>query len=104
MGIQLNVTTETLIRTADNIEKKISDIQKQFRSIETDINNTRSWWEGEASDVHKAQYDSLKDEMEESIRRLKDSPTNLLRMAGLYRETELHTKEAAMSLQEDVIV
>lgn len=104
MGIQLKVTPETLIRTADNIEKKIEDIQKQFCSIETDIYNTRSWWEGEASDAHKAQYDSLKEEMEESIRHLKDSPANLLRMAGLYRETELHTKEAALSLQENVIV
>lgn len=104
MGIVLKVTPEVLTRMADDIEKQISDIQNQFDSVDTEINKTRSYWEGDASDTHKAQYDSLKDEISEAVTRLKSQPVNLLKMAGLYEETESSAEEAAQSLSADVIV
>jgi WXG100 family type VII secretion target len=104
MAIILKVTPEVLTRMAEDIEKQISDIQNQFSSIDTEVCKTRSYWEGDASEKHKAQYDSLKKEMDEAVKRLKSQPVNLLKMAGLYTETESQQKEVAQSLSADVIV
>ena len=104
MGIVLKVTPDILIRTSEDIEKQISDIQNQFHSIETEINRTRLFWEGDACDTHKNSYDSLKDEINEAVQRLKNHPRNLLQMAGLYSETEARLEEVALSLDENVIV
>ncbi len=104
MGIVLKVTPETLLSMSDNIEKQINDLQKQFRAIHTDIGRTQSFWEGEASNRHKSQYDELKDDIDEAIKHLKDHPVNLLRMADLYKTTETQVKLTAQALSADVIV
>ena len=104
MGIKLKVTPEVLKSMSREIEKQIEDISNQFSMIESDINGTRSFWEGDASDAHKNQYESLKDDIHEAVNRLKNHPVNLLQMAGLYTETETNIEAAAQSLSEDVIV
>lgn len=104
MGIRLKVTPEVLIKTVSDIETQISDIEAQFGGIGEDISRTRSYWEGEASDMHKSQYDSMKEDVSEAIKNLKSNPKNLLQMAGLYTETEQQVEEVAQSLQADVIV
>ena len=104
MAIVLKVTPDILTRMARDIEKEIQDISNQFNMIESDIYRTRSYWEGEASDTHKSQYDSLKDDINEAVKRLADNPVNLLQMAGLYTETETEMEAVAQSLSSDVIV
>lgn len=105
MAIVLKVTPEVLERMAGDIEKEIGDISSQFTQIESEISRTRSYWEGEASDAHKSQYDSMKDEIQEALNRLRSNPRNLLQMAGLYTETESDLQELSrQTLPENVIV
>lgn len=104
MAIVLKVTPEVLTRMSGDIEQQIKNIENQFKTIENDIQQTKSWWEGDASDSHIAQYNALKDGINEAVKRLKDHPTNLLKMAGLYVENESRQEAAAQSLQADVIV
>ncbi|MCD8103784.1 MAG: WXG100 family type VII secretion target [Lachnospiraceae bacterium] len=104
MAIVLKVEPDTLVQMAEEIESQLNDIQNQFTQVESDINATRSYWEGEASDAHKSQYDALKEEISETLGRLKNHPTNLLKMAGLYTETESELEELAQTLAADVIV
>lgn len=104
MAIVLKVTPEVLTRMASDIEKQIHDISNQFNMIESEISRTRSFWEGEASDTHKSQYDSLKDDINEAVKRLGSNPANLLQMAGLYTETENQMEAVSQSLSADVIV
>lgn len=105
MGIKLRVTPEVLERMAGEIEKEIRDISSQFSMIDTDISRTRSFWEGDASDLHKSQYDGLKEDIQEAVNRLKNHPVNLLQMAGLYSETETNIqRDVRQTLTEDVIV
>lgn len=104
MGIILKVAPEELVRMAGDIEKQIADVEKQFMAIETEISRTKGYWEGDASDAHKAQYDALKDDLNQAVKRMKEHPVNLLRMAELYTETEDSAEETAQSLPEDVIV
>lgn len=104
MAIELKVAPEVLTRMAQDIETKIGDIKTQFDGIDSDIGRTLSFWEGDASDSHKKQYDAMKDEIQESVNRLKGQPEKLLRMAGLYSETEAQQVAAAQTLSADVIV
>lgn len=104
MGIILKVTPEVLTQMANDIEKQIDDIKNQFDIISAEVDRTKAFWEGDASDTHKKQYDSLKDEISESVTRLKANPANLLKMAGLYTETEKSATATALTLSEDVIV
>lgn len=104
MGIILKVTPEVLIQMAGEIEKQIDDIEKQFQVIEAEVERTRAFWEGDASDAHKKQYDSLKDEISSSVTRLRVNPSNLLKMAGLYKETESGATQQALTLSADVII
>ena len=104
MGIVLKVEPDALIRMAGDIEKQLKDMKTQFGELQSDINRTRSFWEGEASDTHKSQYDALDPEIQNALDRLQKRPEELLKMAGLYNEVEDAAKEAAMSLLEDVII
>lgn len=104
MAIVLKVTPEVLTRMAHDIESQINDIKNQFDSIDSDIAKTRSYWEGDASDTHKKQYDELKSDIDDSITRLKNQPRNLLQMAGLYSQTEQELTAIAQTLSADVII
>ena len=104
MGIILKVTPEVLKQMASDIETQINDIKTQFDIITEEINRTKAFWEGEASNHHQKQYHSLKDEISESVTRLKENPTKLLKMAGLYTETEQDATAMAETLSANVIV
>ena len=104
MAIELKVTPEVLTRMAQDIDHKLGDIKTQFDGIDSDINRTLSFWEGDASDSHKKQYDAMKDESQDSLKRLKGQPEKLLRMAGLYSETEAQQVAVAQTLSADVII
>ena len=95
MGIVLKVTPEELIRMATDVETQLKTIKNQFDQMNSDISRTRSFWDGEASDTHKSQ---------KARSRLEKRPTELLKMADLYKSTESAATEAAMTLSEDVIV
>ena len=104
MGIVLKVTPEELIRMATDVETQLKTIKNQFDQMNSDISRTRSFCEGEASDTHKSQYDALAPEIQKALSRLEKRPTELLKMADLYKSTESAATEAAMTLSEDVIV
>lgn len=104
MGIILKVTPAVLIKMANDIEGQLHNIQGQFNGITSEIGRTRNFWEGEASETHKAQYDALVPELQKCMERLQKRPEELLKMADLYERTEETAQETAMALQEDVIV
>lgn len=104
MGIVLKVTPNVLVRMANDIEKRIADVENLFGQMDSEISRTRFFWEGEASDLHSSQYEALKGEIGETTKRLSSHPQNLLTMAGLYSETETNAVAAAQSLKADVII
>lgn len=104
MGIVLKVTPEELTRMAQDIDTEIGNMKKQFEGIESDVTHTLAYWEGDASDSHKKQYDAIKGDIEESIKRLREQPKDLLEMAGIYTKTESEVEAVAQTLSADVIV
>lgn len=104
MAIVLKVTPEVLTRMAGDIEKKIDNIKNQFTQIDSDITRTRAYWEGDASEVHQKQYDAIKNDIDTSLKRLREQPKDLLEMAGIYTKTESELEAVAQTLSADVIV
>lgn len=104
MAIVLKVTPEVLTQMAQDIESKIGNIKNQFTAIDQDITRTLAYWEGNACEVHKKQYDAMKVDIETSMKRLSEQPEDLLQMAGIYTKTESEVESAAQSLSADVIV
>lgn len=104
MAITLKVTPEILTKTATDIDAELDKIKQQFDAIDEAVRQTRSYWEGNASDTHKQQYEAMQGDIENSVKRLKSQPKKLLQMAGLYSQTESELEAAAQTLSADVIV
>lgn len=104
MAIVLKVTPEVLTQMAQDIESRIGNIKNQFAEIDNDITRTLTYWEGDASEVHKKQYDAMKGDIETSVKRLGEQPADLLQMAGIYTKTESELETVVQSLSADVIV
>ena len=102
--IVLRVTPEVLERKADEFTDIISDIKARFDKIENISLRTKGYWQGEAGDQDRAGYASYKDDISFIIRRLQEHPTDLLAMAGIYREAERAAANTNAALKTDQIV
>lgn len=104
MSIVLKVKPDVLKTKANSITKSINSIEKELGEIETIILGTKKYWEGDASTTHQKSYKDIKDDVPKVIKRLKEHPTDLLKMANLYDSTETANKTAATKLPSNVIV
>lgn len=100
----LRVTPEVLERKADEFSRIVSEIKGHFDQIEAISTRTKGYWQGEAGDKDRAGYASYKDDIAYIIRRLQEHPTDLLSMAGIYREAEKDVSSKNAELKTDQIV
>lgn len=98
----IKVSPDEMIRQADNIKDSVEKIRKQFANIEELVNRSSAFWEGEASDLHIKKYRDLKQDCDEISRRLGEHPDDLLKMAGIYSESETRSTEDSNSLQSNI--
>lgn len=98
------VTPEDLEKRADEFSALVHSIEAHFDRINTLSEKTRSYWRGEAGNACRAGYDSYRDDISFVIGGLKEHPVDLLKMAGIYRESEKTAKEISKSLKVDQIV
>lgn len=104
MSIVLKVSPEELIAVAGEIDGYLKTIENQFQGIENDIKQSKSYWEGSASDLHVQKFEGMKDKIKESIDNLKHHPKNIQQEAGIYKQVEASVTQAAQALPVDVIV
>ncbi len=101
--IRLKVTPDELKRKAGELEKQIGNAQRNWNALCEAVHTSRYYWEGEAADRGR----NLLDEMTEDVRsvfcRLKEHPSDLLEMAGVYTDAEKKAVTLANSLPADVI-
>ena len=103
-GFSFRVTPEELQKKAGEFTNIINRIQRQFDSIEDISTRTRGYWRGEAGDKDREGYASYKDDISYILKRLREHPTDLLKMAGLYKEAEDKAKTISAALKTDQIV
>lgn len=102
--IVLRVTPEILERKADEFTGIIQEIKTHFDKIESIADRTKGYWQGEAGDQDRTGYASYKDDIAFILRRLQEHPTDLLSMAGIYREAERDVASTNAALKTDQIV
>jgi WXG100 family type VII secretion target len=100
----LLVTPDVLVTKADAVLTMIKAMRSNFEELESKINGTASYWQGEASEVHREKYQNKKEDMEEAFKRLIDDTEKLRKMAAVYTAAENEALNISTDLPGDVIV
>lgn len=98
------VKPEELERKSSEFSKIVQSIEQHFRRIDEISGKTRGYWRGEAGDKDREGYDSYQDDITFIIRRLKEHPDDLLKMAGIYKQAEQKVGTMSSKLKVDQIV
>lgn len=102
--VSFRVTPEVLQEKSQQIGAEVSTLRTLFSDTEQMVSNTRSFWQGEAGDAHRAAYDSQKELFSTMVNRLQEYVTDLNQIAGNYIQFEKEVKEIQDALPSDVIV
>ena len=103
MAIRLKVSTDVMVNKAGEISEQIATIERNWNKMKILVNNTKIYWQGEASDVHQKNFKQLEEAGDKVLKRLREHPDELLKMADVYTETERTIQSKASSLPQDVI-
>lgn len=103
-GIQLKVSTDVLKTKAGEISGQIRNVENNWNRIHDLIQNSKSYWKGEASDKHRKFLKQNNEDMKKLLKRLQEHPVDLQKMAGIYVEAEAEAAQVSSSLPDDVIV
>lgn len=103
-GITLKVDPSTLKSQANAVSGELKSLEKQWRIISSTVLKTKGYWEGDASNQHQESFANMKNDIDIVLKRLKEHPTDLLQMAGIYEESEHNAQEIASALPKDVLV
>ena len=98
------VTPEELEKKASEFTTTIQSISRRFNQIEEIAGKTRSYWQGDAGEKDRSGYSSYKDDIEFIVKRMQEHPTDLLKMAGIYKQAERTAQEKNSRLKTDQIV
>ncbi|MGN0290472.1 MAG: WXG100 family type VII secretion target [Lachnospiraceae bacterium] len=103
-NVTLKVSTDVMKAKADEIKTQAKNIETNWERMKEVVNNSKTYWEGDASDYHRRYLKDNEDDVKKIIKRLNEHPKDLLSMAGIYSETEKQAAKIASALPDDVIV
>lgn len=103
MEATIKVTPEQLQQTADSVDRTIKSLRQDFTEMQTLVSRTGYYWTGTAADNYRKQFADKKERTESILTTLSDYPTDLLEIAGVYRQTETQNTSAAAALRTDFI-
>ncbi len=101
---RISVSTEQLIRTADNVKRLVDQMRGAYEDMNSIVNSTGYYWKGTAGDAKRKLYNDKRETAEEMLRFLSAYPTDLLKMAGVYAESESANAQIPASLSSDIIL
>lgn len=102
--MRIKVETAVLRARADAAEQRINAVRKSFGTIAETVMQSRRYWEGEANDAHRKEYQEYQNEIEEALSRFQENITDLRKIAGIYQETVTETERLQQDLPADVIL
>ena len=101
--IEIKVTPEVLEKKAQEVTAAVSQMERCFEQVQNLVARTRYYWVGQAGELHRELVTDKKEDMEQIIKRLKDHPDNLRKIAGTYRATESAQAEQSMRMSSNLI-
>lgn len=102
-GITLKVSPGELKAKAEEIRGQIKSFETNWEQFAHLVQNSKSYWTGDAGDAHQKMFVQYKGDVERIIKRLGEHPDDLLKMAGLYEESEQRVVSTVQKLSGDVI-
>lgn len=103
VDFQMKVSTEVLRAQSKKVQEYVTAMQKDFDGMRKVINGSTKYWIGDASDQHRAMLEKNEESISEILKRLKEHPIDLEKMAGVYEATEELNEQLASELPADVI-
>ena len=100
----IKVKTEELLSKADTVKTKVDNMQTVIDDTERLLSGTASYWIGDAGDKKRRDFMSRKKDADEVIKRLREYPEDLLKMAGIYDAAEKENIEKPAGLPTDFII
>lgn len=101
--VRIKVNSTVLNAKAQNVSKSIRNMINYFDQLETIVNRTSYYWIGEAGDMHRKIYKDQKSQIDEMMKRLKEHPEDLVKIAQTYESTESAVQSIAAELPGDII-
>ena len=98
------VKPEELERTSSEFSKLVDSIERHFQRIDEVSGKTRGYWRGDAGDRGREGYAFYEDDISFIIKRLREHPVDLLKMAGIYKQGEQRVADISSKLKVDQIV
>lgn len=101
--MRIKVETSILEARADAAEQKIQAVRNRFDRIGENVANSRSYWEGDAGDAHRREFQEYRDDIEEALSRFGENVADLRKIAGIYKEAKTATEQFGQDLPMNVI-
>ncbi|WP_026517598.1 WXG100 family type VII secretion target [Butyrivibrio sp. MC2021] len=103
-SLALGVTPESMKTKSADINTDIDDMQKYVNALQQEVSGTASYWEGEAGNTQRQNFEDQVTEINNLILRLRTYPTRILQMAGLYEDAEETAVGYAQALSTDIVM
>lgn len=101
--IQLRVRPDVLKKKADELGRQIGNAERNWNRLCSVVRASKHYWEGDAGDCGRRLLEGIEEDVGMVFRRLREHPSDLLQMAGVYIDTEAKASELASTLPDDVI-
>lgn len=98
----LKVTPEEMQSLAGEMRTEIFEIQKNLNNIENEVKGMQAYWRGDASSKHVSNYQEIAPQGVTLIKNLLTAPDDMLKIAGLYSDTEEAIVQITATLPDDI--
>lgn len=98
----LKVTPEEMQSLAGEMRTEIGEIKKYLQLIGNEVNDMQAYWRGDASAKHVSNYQEIAPQGDTLIANLNTAPDDMLKIAGLYTETEEAIQQITATLPTDI--
>lgn len=100
----IRVTPEVLMSTSEDILKKTEIVEDAFSEMQVKVQQTSSFWTGDAAELHRSLFDEQIPAMESIVNRFRAHADKLKQIAGNYADAKATVMTVVEELPSDVIV
>ena len=102
--ILLSVSPETLRRTALEMMDTLRSIRVRAARIRDVSVRTRGYWQGDSGEQDRSGYALCAEELLDAARRLENRSVILMKLAGVYEETDRAVADANANMRTEQVL
>ena len=101
--IRLKVNTDQIKKQAVIVSDEIRETERTWKMIQGKFESSQKYWVGEASKKHQRYIKKAIVEVDHLLKRMKEHPVDLLKMASIYDKAERGARSVSGKLPNSVI-